>query len=342
MNPRRFAQLTAAALPFFIASCGKQEEPKPQAQSEAPKPAPAAETAADATKPGEPEATPAPQSSEYAVTDPNVGIGDFGSSEPIERPDMPSRGVIVIPISQETNFKPEAHWEQYNLPFTAKRWGRYIVRINYRLKTSSLGVQFKFGEDRIKKQLTHTNGTEKRTTFGEIYIPAAGEQYLALYTPQSVGYIHFYPSSIELVPTGEGEEVKQADDGSVALLAKDATTWSENMRFEPKPEKNCLGFWTDPEDFAEWQFTVEKPGTFAVAVHQGCGGGGGSEVAVALDGQELKFTVQDTGGFQKWTEVSVGEVKIDKPGTYHLTVKPQSKQGKAVMDVQKVVLAPVS
>jgi hypothetical protein len=79
-----------------------------------------------------------------------------------------------------------------------------------------------------------------------------------------------------------------------------------------------------------------------VAVHQGCGGGGGSEVAVALDGQELKFTVQDTGGFQKWTEVSVGEVKIDKPGTYHLTVKPQSKQGKAVMDVQKIVLAPVS
>jgi hypothetical protein len=52
--------------------------------------------------------------------------------------------------------------------------------------------------------------------------------------------------------------------------------------------------------------------------------------------------VQDTGGFQKWTELSVGELKIDKPGTYYLKVKPQTKQGNAVMDIQKVVLAPVS
>jgi hypothetical protein len=87
---------------------------------------------------------------------------------------------------------------------------------------------------------------------------------------------------------------------------------------------------------------VEKPGKFAVAVHQGCGGGGGSEVALSLDGQELKFKVQDTGGFQQWTQVNAGEVKIDKPGTYHLVVKPQNKQGNAVMDVQKIVLAPVS
>jgi hypothetical protein len=338
MHPVRFAQFAALSLPLALGSCAKQEEAKPQVQAEAAKPVPAAEKPVE--KPKAPEAPPQP--SQYAVTDPNTGLGDFGSSEPIERKDTPTRGTISLPIAQETNFAPAAHWEQYNLPFKTKRWGRYAVRLTYQLKSSTLGVQLKFGEDRLKKQLTNTNGLEKRVTIGEIYVPAAGDQFLAIYTPQSVGYVHFYPKIVELVPAGEGEEVKQGGDGSVALLAKDATTWSENLRFEPKAEKNCLGYWTDPEDFAEWEFTVEKPGKFAVAVHQGCGGGGGSEVAVGLEGQELKFKVQDTGGFQKWTEVKVGEVQIDKPGTYHLTVKPQSKQGNAVMDVQKVVLAPVS
>lgn len=344
MNPVRFAQLTAAILPFIFASCSKQEEAKLQARTEPP--APAVEKVVEAPKAPEPApapaTAPAAKPSEFAVTNPEVGLGDFGSAEPIERTDSPTRGVIVLPIAQETNFAPAAHWEQFNIPFKTKRWGRYTVRMTYQLKTSSLGVQLKFGEDRLKKQLTNTNGGEKRVTIGDIYIPTAGDQFMALYTPASVGYVHFYPTSIELVPAGEGEDAKQADDGSVALLAKDATTWSENMRFEPKPEKNCLGFWTDPQDFAEWQFTVEKPGKFAVALHHGCGGGGGSDVAVEFEGQELKFKVQDTGGFQKWSEAKVGELKIDKPGTYHLTVKAQNKQGNAVMDVQKIVLAPVS
>lgn len=341
MPAARLALLTVISLPFIAASCGKQEEAKPQAQAEAPKPA--APVVAKPVEPPKPAApAPAPQPSPFAVTDPTAGLGDFGSSEPIERADMPTRGIVTIPIQQETNFAPAAHWEQYNLSFKMKRWGKYVLRLTYQLKTNALGVQFKFGDERLKKQLTNTNGSDKRVMVGEIYIPMAGDHFIALYTPQSVGYVHFYPKSVELIPVGEGEEVKQAGDGSVALHAKDATTWSENMRYEPKPEKNCLGFWTDPQDFAEWEFTVEKPGKFAVAVHQGCGSGGGSDVAVALEGQELKFKVQDTGGFQKWTTLNVGEVTIDKPGTYRLTVKPQNKQGAAVMDVQKIVLAPVS
>jgi hypothetical protein len=355
MHPSRLALITAIGLPFIAVSCGKQDETKivREAQPvEGAKPAPAppavAETKDELATPAPAEEQPAApaeapaQPSQYAVTDPSLGLGEFGSNEPIERSDMPTRGVVPVPLTQEANFAPAAHWEQFNLPFKMKRWGRYAVRLTYQLKTSTLGVQLKFGEERVKKQLTHTSGADKRVVIGEIYIPAAGDHFMALYTPSSVGYVHFYPKAIELVPTGEGDEVKQADDGSVALLAKDATTWSENMRYEPKPEKNCLGFWTDPQDFAEWEFKVEKPGKFAVAVHQGCGGGGGSEVAVSLNDQELKFTVQDTGGFQKWTEKNVGEVKIDKPGTYYLRVKPQTKQGNAVMDVQKVVLAPVS
>src|SRR4051794_29753276 len=108
MNPVRLALFTALALPFVVGSCAKQEEAKAQVQAEAPAPAPVAEKPAEPAKAPEPVATPpapAPPS-QYAVTDPDVGLGDFGSSEPIERADAPTRGTITLPIVQETNFAP--------------------------------------------------------------------------------------------------------------------------------------------------------------------------------------------------------------------------------------------
>src|SRR4029077_16681359 len=104
---------------------------------------------------------------------------------------------------------------------------KYSVRLTYILKSSSLGVQFKFGEERLKKQITATGGQAKHAWLGEIYIPAAGEQFMALYTPNGVGWNTFELVDISLVPAAEGSEISQTENGSVELLAKDATTWSE-------------------------------------------------------------------------------------------------------------------
>ncbi len=341
--------LPILALGLSLASCSKNEASKPQAQKETPTVAPVVVApVTEVPKTPEPKvvteaAAPAAKPSEFAVTDPNAGLGDFGSPEPIERADLPQRGIVSFNMEDHKNsFAPMQHWEQYNLPFKAARSGRYNVRITYTLKSSTLGVQFKLGEDRFKKQLMGTGGAKSRVYLGETSIAQPGDQFMALYTPNGAGWNTFILHDVSLVPASEGEDVKAAEDGSVNLLAKDATTWSQNMRYESKEEKNCLGFWTELEDFAEWEFTVDKPGKYKVTVHQGCGAGGGSEVAVLLGEQQLKFTVQDTGGFQKWAPVSVGEVEIKKGGTYRLAVKPQTKNGSAIMDVQKVVLVPVS
>ena len=57
--------------------------------------------------------------------------------------------------------------------------------------------------------------------------------------------------------------------------------------------------------------------------------------------QALKFTVKDTGGFQKWSEVEIGEIEIKSAGNHRLVVAPENKTKSAVLDVQKVVLKPV-
>jgi arylsulfatase A-like enzyme len=134
----------------------------------------------------------------------------------------------------------------------------------------------------------------------------------------------------------------QAKDGAVALPARAADVHGTQLRYEPLPHKNTLGFWTRADDWASWEFTVTKPGTFAVEVLQGCGKGqGGSEVELSVGERALKFAVEDTGGFQNFKAREVGTIKIDKAGHYTLTVKPKKKMAAAVMDLRSVTLKPV-
>jgi hypothetical protein len=133
----------------------------------------------------------------------------------------------------------------------------------------------------------------------------------------------------------------QAADGTIPLPARTADVHGTQLRYEPLPHKNTLGFWTQVEDYATWEFTVTKPGTFTVEVLQGCGKGqGGSEVVVEVGDQRLTFTVEDTGGFQQFKPRAVGTVTIDKPGRYTVAVKPKTKAKAAVMDVRQVTLRP--
>ena len=280
------------------------------------------------------------KTAEQSIIAASVDVGSFGSDEPIERKDEPTRGVITFGPKDHV-YAGQNHWEQFDWKMTAKRWGHYQVRLTYTMKFATLGAQVKFGEQRVKTILTAA-AQLKRAYFGEIFIEKPGEHEFSLYTPATGAGSGFTIHEMAFVPTFEGDEVKQAEDGGIVLLAKDATTWSENMRYEPKPEKNCLGYWTDPKDFAEWEFEVAKPGKFKVVVSHGCGGGNeGSTVAVKSGGQTLKFTVKDTGGFQKWSDVETGEIEIKEAGTHRLIVAPENKTKSAVLDVQKVVLKPV-
>jgi arylsulfatase A-like enzyme len=134
----------------------------------------------------------------------------------------------------------------------------------------------------------------------------------------------------------------QAADGFVTLPARTAVVHGTQLRYEPLPHKNTLGFWVRAEDWAAWELTLTRPGRFAVEVLQGCGKGqGGSRVEVSVAGQALTFAVEDTGHFQNFKARKIGEVKLDKPGRYTLTVRPKKKAGAAVMDLRAVTLRPV-
>ena len=126
--------------------------------------------------------------------------------------------------------------------------------------------------------------------------------------------------------------------GDLTLHAHSALTSGEMLRYEPQPHKNTLGYWVRREDACQWPLFVREAGRFEVLVWQGCGTDqGGSEVQVTVGEQQLSFTVQETGHFQKFRPVRVGEVELP-PGMTTLRIQPTKKANKAVMDVRQVKL----
>jgi arylsulfatase A-like enzyme len=131
-------------------------------------------------------------------------------------------------------------------------------------------------------------------------------------------------------------------NGVITMHARTALVSGVQLRFEPLPHKNTLGFWTNQADSASFDFTAEKPGAYTVEVLQGCGrGSGGAEVELAVGAQKLTFTVKDTGGFQNFEARSVGTLKVEEAGRHKLTVSAKTKPGAAVMDLRQIVLTPV-
>ena len=130
-----------------------------------------------------------------------------------------------------------------------------------------------------------------------------------------------------------------ADSNLITLAAHDAIVVGKNLRYEPQPHKNTVGYWSRVEDWCWWSVYVERPGRYEVGVLQGCGKGhGGSRVSVRVAKQELAFTVEDTGGFQAFRQRAIGTVTIPRAGLYRLEIRPITKKSVAVMDIRQAHL----
>ena len=134
----------------------------------------------------------------------------------------------------------------------------------------------------------------------------------------------------------------QAKDGSLNLKASNAVVRGANARYESGGGKDNIGYWTNPDDYVIWRFKVIKTGTFNAEVTFACdAGSGGSKYILTVGGQELAGTVKDTGGWTSFVTEKLGTVKITKPGTYNLSLKPKSMPRGAVMNLKSVTLVPI-
>lgn len=128
----------------------------------------------------------------------------------------------------------------------------------------------------------------------------------------------------------------------ITLVAANGTPHGKKLRYEPETYKNVLGYWTEVDDWADWELDIPKDGSYEIEVQCGCGANnGGSVVRLEVGSESLQWTVRDTGHFQNMIVENVGSMKL-KAGKYRLAVRPQSKKGVAVMDIRSIVLRPIA
>jgi arylsulfatase A len=147
------------------------------------------------------------------------------------------------------------------------------------------------------------------------------------------------------VVAGRATVLKNTKD-AVRMVASESKTHGTRIRYEPETYKNVVGYWTEVDDWVEWEFNSSIEGTVEVQIHCGCGSGnGGSEVDVIVetegsDSQTLPWKVRTTGHFQNIVIEPIGRVEIHR-GKGRVMVKPKKKAAAAVCDIRQIVLVPI-
>jgi len=134
--------------------------------------------------------------------------------------------------------------------------------------------------------------------------------------------------------------VEQAANRTFTLLARDALTHGEHIRYESGNGKDNIGFWTDPKDWVEWIVRVETPGEFEVEVTYACTEPAGSRYRLEIADQKLEATVKATGSWTSFQSVELGRVTLPE-GRHKLAVRAENKVGEGVMNLKSIVLRPV-
>ena len=235
--------------------------------------------------------------------------------------------------------------DSVNWEFTPTRWGMYDLESAFSADGGD-GTELQFdiaGQTfRVTRPSTGSWYRYQTLPIGRFYLARADPFTLRASCRTIKGGAVMNLKAVTLRPAPEGKPITQDESGTVTLLARDATTHSVMLRYEPLTNKNCLGYWINPSDWAEWEFTVTQPGAFEVEVWQGCGKGqGGSDAEVEVGGEKFDFVVEETGHFQNFAPRHLGQVNLRKPETHSLAIRAMRKQAGAVMDVQQIRLAPV-
>jgi len=139
--------------------------------------------------------------------------------------------------------------------------------------------------------------------------------------------------------------IEATSDGSFYLPAHFAVTRGHKLRYEPQSFKNTVGYWVGKQDTAVWTIHLAEPGRFNVAVLQGCGKGQGGSTAtmtfispVKDISPTIEFEVVDTGHFQNFRWVHVGECELRHLDKVEVVVAPEQIKTSALMDIRAIHL----
>jgi hypothetical protein len=132
---------------------------------------------------------------------------------------------------------------------------------------------------------------------------------------------------------------RQAADGAILLKSADANLYGNEIRYQT--DTDAIAYWTDQQDWLDWDLQIDKPGKFEVTLTSACAkDNGGGQYVVTAGAATLNGTVHVTGDWGVFNRENIGEIEIAKPGRISIAVKAASKPGFALMNLRLIELRP--
>jgi alpha-L-fucosidase len=145
--------------------------------------------------------------------------------------------------------------------------------------------------------------------------------------------------TIKGAPQVEPIAIVQDFDGSLVLAANEATLRGSTIQYEEGSERNSLGFWTNPEDYATWDVKIQKPGKFEVSVEAAATGK--SALAFGAGEKSVQGPIPATGDYGKFRSMKLGTIELGSTGKTVFSLKAV-KDGWQPVNVRSVRLKPVN
>lgn len=135
----------------------------------------------------------------------------------------------------------------------------------------------------------------------------------------------------------DADKIKQNEDGTVLLPAQKSIINNViGSHVTYNKVNDCIDQWSNKKATVDWDFTVDKAGTYTISMHIASEEESLIELIVA--GQTIQTKLPATGGFKSYKTVNVGEVVIDKAGDHSIHLKPTRDNWKPV-NLQSVKLS---
>jgi hypothetical protein len=109
------------------------------------------------------------------------------------------------------------------------------------------------------------------------------------------------------------------------------------IQYESGGQRDNIGFWTDPADWADWEFAVTTPGKFELTAE--IAALDRSAVEVSIGSQKTQSETPATGDYTKFETVKLGILEIPSSGKTILAIHAVSS-GWHPVNVKSVRLQP--
>jgi alpha-L-fucosidase len=131
--------------------------------------------------------------------------------------------------------------------------------------------------------------------------------------------------------------IPQSPGGSVLLPASEAVLHGEQLQYEPGPQRDCLGWWFNPDDGAEWEIQITRPGKFDILAE--VAGLEPASLEIAAGEHRTKGDAAATGDYGKFREVNLGSLEIVSSGKLTLSLHAV-KDGWHAINVKSIRMKP--